>query len=237
MSSGELSRGALHAEEDRLFEEWQVGIDPPIVRDGALPGYTQSAIRTLFVLKEANNPDQTWKGDLRDAASWHDAPGFNRETWTTIARWTACLLDGRAEVGPLEPARWAELLEGVAVVNLKKVAGGSATPSGSIEVWLRVERNADLLKRQLALYRPHVTVCGGESVVPDALGTLLGWDDAGWTKHERGSEEDEIWERCCSVLGRVICFWHPAQRCRRRAVLAEMLAQIGAELRAADAGV
>ena len=89
---------------------------------------------------------------------------------------------------------------------------------------LRDETYAGFLKRQLGLYRPHVTICGGAHVW-ECLNMLYGWKEGEYRTY-RCSTTDEIRYRRSDNLGLVITFWHPAQRKIPQDVLLGILGEV-----------
>lgn len=222
-----LSRAALTSAEDALFADMRARMSP-ILRDGAMHDYATQERRLLFVLKEGNDPDGSWSaspdGDLRQAPSWdfHDT-SYRRATWHTLLRWAAVVL-GAERLDDIQEHHWQTLLPKIAVVNLCKSPGGSTTDPSRINRALDDREYAKLLRLQLGLYQPGITVCGGDDVF-DWLTRLIGWtiDDC---KSYRCSTDDLIW--CCrsETLGLVIAFWHPAQRKRAQSDLVGVLGEV-----------
>ena len=157
--------------ENRLFTTWQQR-EPTLLRDGALGGsdstYLAQTVRTLFVLKEPNDSGNRWSStgaDLRlHAAAFADL----RSTFPVLlllalrARQTTPLsfTDAREQLRNRD--RRIQLLESIALVNLKKTPGGPVCNDRSLST--SVQQDGDLLLQQLSLYRPHLTIAGGSSV-------------------------------------------------------------------------
>ena len=162
--------------ENRLFTPWQQR-QPTLLRDGALGGvestYLAQPVRILFALKEPNDSGDRWSS--RGADLRLHAPAFAdlRSTFPVLL-----LLALLAQQTALDPAldlsfqsareqlsdrgRRISLLQSIVLVNLKKTPGGAVCDDRSLVT--SVEQTGDLLLRQLALYRPHLTIAGGGSV-------------------------------------------------------------------------
>ena len=157
--------------EDHLFTLWQQR-QPTFLRDGALGGpestYLAQPIRVLFVLKEPNDSGGRWSStgaDLRlHAAAFADL----RSTFPVLlllalrARQTGDLSFAAAQEQLRDRHRRIALLQSIVLINLKKTPGGPVCNDRSLV--LSVQQDGDLLLRQLALYRPHLTIAGGSSV-------------------------------------------------------------------------
>ncbi len=162
--------------ENRLFRIWQQR-EPTLLRDGALGGpdstYLAQPVRLLFALKEPNDSGNRWSAtgaDLRlQAATFADL----RSTFPVLL--LAAFLAQHAAVDPTlslgfrdarqqlqDGNRRLRLLQSIALVNLKKTPGGPVCNDRSLVT--SVGQQGDLLLRQLALYRPHLTIAGGSSV-------------------------------------------------------------------------
>lgn len=197
----------LLSQQNAIFEELR-SRNPEIIDDGVSDEiqYMIAARRIMYVLKEAN-------GGLGWSLCEHlKNGGRNREhdaTWDNIARWTEGILSLPADIP------WAQLEEGcqqrrkkvlpkICAVNVKKTPGGSV--SDNRKVYSAAQDNADLLKRQLDLYKPDIVICcGTEAAFVDAC-----FYDKGiqWRMTTRG-----IWYfRDGNTV--VIAFSHPAARTR-----------------------
>ena len=166
----------LFQAENRLFTAWQRR-RPDLLRDGALGGpasrYLDQPVRVLFALKEPNDTGGRWSqagADLR--LQTHAFAGL-RSTFPVLlllARLaqsiqTSPTLDlpfDTAQEQLRDPAAREDLLRSVALVNIKKTPGGPVCDDRALATAIR--EDGDLLLRQLALYRPHLTIAGGHSV-------------------------------------------------------------------------
>lgn len=122
--------------------------------------FHEQRLRILFVLKDGNDDvSREWSSqtDLRVAL-----PTLGRwATWGEAARWTALLLEGASweSVSSKSIGELSSYLERFAVVNLKKEAGGTSSVDREIKRY--VLEDADFIREQIALYKPHLTIAGG----------------------------------------------------------------------------
>lgn len=140
--------------ETEIFDIWRSRYGE-IVTDGIVN--EDEFANVLFLLKEANG-GSSW--DLTEFLR----SGGRAATWNNIARWTEGILRINEEI------RWTELehitdakrktlLQKIAVVNVKKVAGGAT--ANSDEIAKSVADNKDILLKQIELYKPTIIVCCG----------------------------------------------------------------------------
>src|SRR4051812_34743622 len=116
---------------------------PAIVRDGVvdIESYRKARLRIVWFLREFNDPAQKWDGSICDVLS-----SFARDesihhhwrfTYGTVAQVTYGLLhpDEPWETWSSDEARYAPMLNQIAVVNVKKIAGRS------VAVWKQLEQH------------------------------------------------------------------------------------------------
>ncbi len=166
--SGEADE--LKKEEDALFAKWPTPPGARIVRDGVMDavGYlSHQGPKMLFVLKEANDPGGGGWG-LRDHVL---GPQCGAKTWDNVTRWKR-VVDAwhtGAPIAGLWEDRLANLslkdrgseLRDVAIVNMKKVPGGSRASMSAIYQAARDDHA--FLKEQFDLLNPDVVVvCGSD---------------------------------------------------------------------------
>lgn len=170
----------LFTTEAELFAKWRE-LRADLVEDGMVdpPAYLSSSPRTLFLLKEANDTSREGKWDLR---AYIRDQGKGR-TLENIARWCFAIRNRTSDVSwalvrELSRELRAELLCSIAFVNLKKSPGGYVANERAISDAAIGDR--ELLRAQMALYRPEVTVwCGTD-------GALLHESPLCWRETRRG---------------------------------------------------
>ncbi len=203
---------ALFRAENRIFSRW-LQRRPDLLRDGALGGpqstYTIEPVRVLFVLKEPNDTGGRWSRTGADLRLETEAFARLRSTFPVtlllayLARHAADspappFAAARAQLQ--DPSLRLQLLRSIALVNLKKTPGGAVCSDRSLIS--AVTGDGDLLRRQLALYRPHLTIAGG-SIVHTLLARLTGQAvRPASTPHARPHFRDP-------GLGLCLSFFHP----------------------------
>ena len=118
--------------------------------------FLRQKYKILFVLKEANRKDGD--ADLCEFLLSESSPTY-RKTWNNVARWIKTLLvqgDYPEYVSRSDKSFW---LRKAAVMNLKKVGGGSSSNDGTIREYARADR--EFLKEQIVLYQPDIIICCG----------------------------------------------------------------------------
>lgn len=152
---------SLEQKEEELFGQWRASWSDSFVTDGAVDpnAYVASSPRILFLLKEANDPDGGgWC--LREFLRRGGRP----QTWNNITRWVQAIRRLPDEV-PWDDLRCVaesnrrEMLQAIAVVNLKKLPGGHTTERK--DFWEVVQRDAHWIRDQVALYDADLIVCCG----------------------------------------------------------------------------
>lgn len=192
---------------ERLFDAWQQELvsGERLTRDGAVnpARYYSDGPRILFVLKEVNGmPNKD-----RDLPSFL-AEGGRGQTWNNVVRWTIALKASVSEPAPGCPGRLSvnarkEVLPTIAVMNLKKVAGGARAVQA--EIHEHADRFKAKLNEQFGLLDPHIVV---------ACGVPLDWIVAS----EPIKQPKCNWQR--ATVGEssplFIWTWHP--QARKRAI-------------------
>lgn len=128
-----------------------------ICRDGIIDPerFSKEHRRVLFVLRESNNSaGRDICADLRSGLKW--------QLWHTVARWAAGLLSTKPfpDFDQIDtPAHMADAIQRVAIVNLKKVTGGSSANLGVINRYAYLDQ--ELLRTQIAEIAPTLIVACG----------------------------------------------------------------------------
>lgn len=197
---------SIRESEEALFAEWRLK-DGNFYPDGVVDeeAYLQSQLKLLFVLKEVNDPSgEEW--DLREFIRDADRP----ESWNQLTRW----VDGIRRLP--EDIPWNKIVEvdqekrrntlrSIAVVNLKKSAGGHTTDSASLEK--RAARDQILLRKQFLLYEPDLIICCGTSDLAHKFCLIC--EQPKWHSTSRGISFHE------HRMGKyVVEYSHPAARCK-----------------------
>ena len=161
--------------------------------------YLAADFRAMFVLKEAYGweTETDYPRDLRQFA--RDGGAF--KTWSDLARWCGLMSDPTFDASSLnanDSDERAEKLLSCCFVNLKKIPGKSSSNPSEIAGF--ATSHSELLKSQIALYRPHVTItCGTFGALRDIYGA---------TQQDKRSVKDGFVYFKNAELGTVIDFYH-----------------------------
>jgi hypothetical protein len=204
----------LRQRENRIFDKYRK-LGEVIIPDGALgEDYESANPRLLIILKEPNDLDRSWArsgGDIRDFGRKHESRGA---TWNTLARWSAFVENPRLDFDQVSIRAKQErlaLLRRIAVVNLKKIPGGSVSRPNTIKK--AAEEHRELLLEQFAVYKPNITITGNTfAIVQELLGA------------EKQPKPDKCFHFFNSPeLGVCFDFYHPQQRTYSAKALFDML--------------
>ena len=166
----------------------------------------------LVLLKETNGLQNSLTDFLR-----HGGSQTYWRTWNNVARWTNLVLNGtywefvsRAELD--------DMVRNIAVVNLKKYAGGAR--ANRKEILSAASKDIDLLKRQIMLYEPDIILTGGWNLVSDFLHDTIFQDTAVWSQPNDVTqlwyyETDKIIPNDKSRKTLVISMPHPNRAAKR----------------------
>lgn len=166
VNEGEYARRSRNGRLNRLFWRWAWqygGRASDFHRDGIVDEaqFRKAKPRVLFVLLEPNSKGgrkpKNPGSDLR--ALWHDVP-LKKSLDRNLARWTRLLLDGaRRFPRKLTPDQTRDELRRVAIINLKKLAGGGKANEEAIGILAWQDRAH--LRKQIRIIRPNVVVACG----------------------------------------------------------------------------
>jgi len=182
---------SLRAGQEILFCEWEQkcranGEKLLFVRDGVCceDDFTRQRPRILFLLKEANDRNQT----LRDLCEVIVAAD-RTETWDDIARWTHGIRTLPTEMAWTDVVSIASqdkpaLLHSIGAMNLKKTAGGSVMEHEPFDKF--VKSYAEEIARQFRLYEADVAICCGSPVAWGIRHALGDTKDQPWSHTRRG---------------------------------------------------
>jgi len=214
------SAPAIRRDEDAIFREWlgaKPGLTPRFVKDGVADGgsFLRAARRVVLLLKEPHSDRGGW--DFRETVL--DGPK-GQATWWNAARWSLLLQSSDTpswdDVRQQDRMTQRDILKSVAIVNLKKTLGGPSSVRREIHTFVTEYR--EFLRRQVALYEPHVTLLCGTA---EFLGDLLTDDELG----QRKTTPNNVAYRISPVLGIALRYCHPQVRGRPHRRLYENLAR------------
>ena len=220
----------LCEKENALFERWQNerGYDT-FITDGVIcpEQWENENKKIVFVLKEANAKGETldWRACLSD----HEKSRNWGSTWNNIARWTKALLEGGDYIEYFTPAERSKWLCRVAVVNLKKVAGGSSTKHKELVRY--TQSDVSFIWEQLCIYSPDIIIACGSWV------DWLLWEEILSSKQKTDEYvSGELFGRCYKTRfpnrdsdTTVICWRHPNSRYNSKEMF-DAISVIGLEI-------
>lgn len=137
-----------------LLDAWKADFEEKIklfIRDGIVSETDYAEPHILFVMREMN----THKEDNLAEDLYNRGSGW--KTWNNAARWTVALLTGE-ETYPREIDR-REQMRKVAVINIKKEAGGAR--ANKQELREAVTADGAYTFREIELCDPAIIICGG----------------------------------------------------------------------------
>lgn len=171
----------LIEKEKELMERWKkerAGYDC-FNEDGVInyEVWKREKLHILFVLKETNE----LSGSLSRFLEAEGSSTYWR-TWNNIARWTDVLLNHHySEYISRDFLR--EMLSHVAVMNLKKQAGGNRATRAEILKYARNDKK--LLLEQMRLYQPDIVITCGFNLVSDIVLKEILEEQEEWIKNEK----------------------------------------------------
>ena len=220
----------IYEQENALFKRWQKerGYDT-FISDGVIcpKQWENECKRIVFVLKEANAKDETL--DWRECLSDYEKSRNWGSTWNNIARWTKAILEGGEYLEYISPAERSKWLCRVAIVNLKKVAGGANTKHKELEEYTKNDDH--YIWEQLCIYSPDIIVACGSRV------EWLLWEVI-LSSRQKTDEcaSGDLFGRCYKTHfpnkesdTTVICWRHPNSRYNSREMF-NRIAAIGSEI-------
>ena len=179
----------LQSDEALLMADWKAQWRskhpqyPWFNADGVVDHKRWSALpdgkHILVLLKETNG----LQGSLVQAL--HD--GGNGNTWNNVIRWAKMVLDG-VYLDHVSQNAFQDIIRNIAVMNLKKYAGGSRANAKEVE---RIAgQDADLLRRQIGLYELDILLTGGWGLTSNVLHDIICKETIPWT---RPNEKTNLW--------------------------------------------
>ena len=218
----------IRAQEDKLFNKWSSNVQKgSFIRDGVADpdAYLSSHRRILVLLKEPKSEHGGW--DFRDTLK--EGPR-QQYTWRNLARWCTALRAKRppdwSEVAEQDIEEQKRILCSVAIVNIKKLPGGTSSVAKDIHAFAHA--NQTFLRGQLAIYQQDITLLCGTAPF---LGHFTNEQELGRRVVTTGG----LVLRESSNWGLVVKSCHPQARGRRHRELYEMLAKGIAEYRKSTA--
>lgn len=142
----------------------------PIAFDGVVDEkeFYKNRIKTLFLLKEVNDPNMSadWK-DFTDYIKKETSKDSMYKTWPNVCLWIEALRnpevnykDCTDEYGNFLTKKLQKNLLDVAIVNIKKTAGGGS--SNHDEILGATNKYGHIIVEEIENYiKPNLVICGG----------------------------------------------------------------------------
>lgn len=155
---------SIKSREKKIFEEYKK-IFPNIISDGVVDEnlFLNARYKIVYILKEVNSEGDPW-----DLCKFLYDEGGRYQTWDNIARWTKGILNWETELNwstlndynkDHNKERRLKYLKKIAAINLKKTQGGHT--SSNKEIRKESPKYKDIIKQQIALYKPDFIICCG----------------------------------------------------------------------------
>ena len=188
-----------------LLDLWKTEYNDSIkifVKDGIICDEEYSEPHVLFIMRDMNTGKEV---DLREEIrEW----GSGWKTWNNAARWAQALLTGNEEY-PRDIDR-REQMRKVAVINIKKEAGGAR--ASRQELIVAASTYGSYTLRQIELCDPEIIICGGfgnADLLKDYVFKELSSE---WKKHPAAHFDATWWYYYATINEKqipVISFCHP----------------------------
>lgn len=191
---------SLQEKENILFSEWKSGLCPEskrfFISDGVVDEEAWNSVpqKVLFLLKGVNGGE-----------SWDERKylyGYNTEdkylqthsqTISTVIQWAygAMHIDQAISWEQVEQViscveTQTSLLRKIALVNIKKISGAGIVDYQNFDKYFNDTKNIDYLKKQLAIYKPNIIICGGTGYYYQQLYKDFVLPVKKWQKTQRG---------------------------------------------------
>lgn len=190
---------------EELLDMWKNEYSTSIklfIKDGVICHEEYSEPHVLFIMRDMNTGAEV---DLREELrQW----GSGWKTWNNAARWAHALLTGD-NIYPHEIDRCAEMRK-VAVINIKKEAGGSRAFKKELQE--AAAQYGTYTLREIELCDPKIIICGGfgnATILKDYIFKDLAGE---WLEIYSDEFDCTWWYYFATINGRqvpVINFCHP----------------------------
>ena len=152
--------------ENELFNRWKAN-HTDFIPDGVVDEniWNKSERKILFLLREVNDCPNGF--DERDYLKFYFDPEhkyMRSPTIDNLILWAYGIqnIPNSISWADVEKRAYASnVLESVALVNIKKASGGGTVDWDNFEKYFNSESNRNFIREQLQIYTPDIVVCGG----------------------------------------------------------------------------
>ena len=180
----------IREQENKLFERWKNNCEN-FIPDGVVAEtmWNTATRKILFLLREVNDCPAGF--DERDYLKYYFDPEhkyMHSPTIDNLILWAYGIqaLPNFISWSEAEKNAYASnILESVALVNIKKTSGGGTVDWDNFDKYFSAASNREYIKEQLQIYKPDIVICGGTAyylscLYPDKF------NEANWKITSRG---------------------------------------------------
>ena len=164
---------AITKQENLLFEKWKKDKES-FICDGVAneKKWNQATVKILFLLREVNDCSNEF--DEREYLNDYTNPKYMRsKTIDNLALWAYGIQKRDDYYSWPQAEYWAknsDILQSIALMNIKKSSGGGTVDWDNFEKYFAVPENQDYIKQQLNIYQSaDIIVCGGTAYYLNCL--------------------------------------------------------------------
>ena len=144
----------------------------PKISDGIVSSkvFKKEKIKLLWILKEANDKKGKDNWDLREFLRWignekKRESCYNKwkATWGLVCKVSWGILDSTKqyeEINHFDDNMLTQVLYRIAVINVKKVSGGSSVNQKEFKEYIKDGKYLKELKKQIKNISPNIIICG-----------------------------------------------------------------------------
>lgn len=148
---------------EKLFDQWSAAHKFEVFcKDGIVDEktYNEQELNVLLILKDVNNAKPGEEVDLRKSLVTRTDEG---RTWFNAARWCSGLLGEKYDKTKyMDSLKQHEVMKRVAVINLKKEAGGARASDECILTYSK--NDAEQIRKEIEICNPDLVITCGRVV-------------------------------------------------------------------------
>lgn len=163
---------------DHLLSRWMstYGRNEKFIKDGIINiSYWKKAHeKILFLLKEVNMAPGSWSDSRPFEVQRDFRKTADEAPWKEVGQWAYGILNRKKQKSFDEAnteSNYSKAYRSVAIVNLKKIAGGNRSNSHVIRKY--AIQDAEFLRKQVDLIVPKIIVCCGKNLIFNIAKTIF----------------------------------------------------------------